>query len=163
MANSNPKRNDEMEPHEILSAGIPRGKARILANTLGLSESSVLKWQREPISDENPQATGSLNPIERTDRIFDFLLIYCPEMAAVLASRYQVKLDAFHTRLIREPLTEMEWRMKIAKGLRENAESIAAIIEGAPADVVRKEWEEAKLEIEEMVRRREAGEFQHNS
>jgi hypothetical protein len=149
-----------MDPHEILSLGIPRGKARILANTLGIGESLVTKWTREPASDENPNATGTPNPIERCDRIFDFLLIYSPEAAQMLASRYQGKLDEFYHRLLREPLSEQGWREKIARCLRESTESISALIEDAPAKVARQQWEEAKLHIEEAIRRKEAGERQ---
>jgi len=158
MTNMTTNRKEEMEPHEILSKGIPRGKARILANTLGIGESLVTKWTREPASDENPNATGTPNPIERVDRIFDFLLIYSPEAAQILASRYQTKLDSFYERLLREPLSEQGWREKIARCLRENSESIAALIEDAPAAETRQQWEEAKLHIEEAIRRKEAGE-----
>jgi hypothetical protein len=152
------KRNDEMEPHTLMELGVPRGKANILANVLGVGASLVTKWRREPASDESPNATGTPNPIERVDRIFDFFLIYSPGAAQILASRYQSKLDEFYSRVMREPLTEGEWRARLAQTLRENAEAIAALIENASPEVVRREWEQAKLKIEELVRRREAGE-----
>ena len=145
-----------MEPHEILQAGIPRGRARILANILGIGESLVTKWMREPASDENPNATGTPNPIERVDRIFDFFLIYSPVMAQALASRYQAKLDAFLSRIVREPMSDEDWNNKIGRCVRENADAIAALIEKTPQRA-RQEWEEAKLCIEEAVRRIEAG------
>ena len=146
-----------MEAYEIL-AMIPRGKARIVANLLGVSESLVLKWQREPISDENPAATGTRNPVERLDLIFDFFLIHDPKAAAVIASRYQAKLDEFYTRVLRQSLGENEWNTKIATSLRENAEAMSAIIEKASPTIAREQWERAKLQIEEMIRRIEAGE-----
>ena len=149
-----------MEPHEILEIGVPRGKSSILANILGIGKSLVTKWRREPASDESPNATGTPNPIERVDRIFDFFLIYSPEAAQILASRYQIKLDEFYCRLLREPLSEQAWREKIARCLRESTESLAALIEDAPATVARQQWEEAKLHIEEAIRRKEAGERQ---
>lgn len=149
-----------MEPWEILQTGIPRGKARHLANTLGVGESLVTKWMREPASDENPNATGTPNPIERVDRIFDFLLLYSPEAAQMLASRYLIKLDEFYVRLLREPLTADAYRAKVARSIREMAEATAVLIENAPANIVRKEWEEAKLVVEELIRRKEAGEQQ---
>ena len=152
------ERNPDVEPHEILSKAIPRGKARQLANVLGISESLVIKWQREPVSDENPNATGTPNPIERVDRIFDFMLIHSPDSAQVLASRYQAKLDEFYARVLRQPLSDQEWRTKVGHCLQQSAEAISAILEGAPASVVRQEWEEAKRAIEEIVRRKEAGE-----
>lgn len=152
------ERKSDVEPHEILNLAVPRGKARQLANILGISESLVLRWQREPVSDENPNATGSPNPIERVDRIFDFMLIYTPDSAQMLASRYQAKLDEFYDRLLRQPLTEEEWKAKVAHSLRQSADALAAIVADAPASVVRQEWEEAKRAIEEIVRRKEAGE-----
>ena len=149
-----------MEPFEILSLGVPRGKARVLGNALGVGESLVTKWTREPASDENPNATGTPNPIERCDRIFEFFLIYSPEAAQILASRYQIKLDEFYARMLREPLTAGEFATKLARGLRETAEALATLIENAPANVARREWEEAKLHVEEIIRRKEAGEQQ---
>lgn len=149
-----------MEPYEILQTGVPRGKSRILANTLGVGESLVTKWQRQPTSEENPTATGTPNPIERVDRIFEFFLIYSPEAAQILASRYQIKLDEFYARMLREPLTAEAFAAKLARGLRETAEALASLIENAPANVARKEWEEAKLHVEEVIRRKEAGEQQ---
>jgi hypothetical protein len=151
-------RNGDMEPFEILDMGIPRGKARVLANMLGIGESLVTKWKREPASDENQNATGTPNPIERVDRIFEFLLIYSPEAAQILATRYQIKLDEFFARMLREPLTAEAFALKLARGLRETTEALAMLIENAPANVARKEWEEAKLHVEEIIRRKEAGE-----
>lgn len=147
-----------MEPYEILKLGIPRGKARLLANSLGVGESLVTKWMREPASDENPMSTGTPNPIERCDRIFDFLLLYSQEAAQILASRYQIKLEEFYARLTREPLTAEAFAAKLALCLRQNTEALATLIENAPANVARKEWEEAKLHVEEIIRRKEAGE-----
>jgi len=154
----NQKRNHDMEAHEIMALAVPRGKARILANLLGVSESLVLKWQREPTSDENPNATGTPNPLERLDRIFDFCLLHNRSAAAIIASRYQAKLDEFYDSVLREPLAEHEWNSKIAEGMRETTQALAAIIEKAPSETVRKEWEEAQHRIEEIVRRIEAGE-----
>src|SRR5262245_20759241 len=134
----------EMEPYEILARGIPRGKAKMIASTLGVSESLVTKWTREPASDENPDARSTLNPIERVDRLFDFLLIYSPEMASVLASRYATKLHEFHTRQLRDPLSDADWHRQLGLCLRESGEAIAALVENAPASVVRQEWEQAK-------------------
>jgi len=151
-------REQEIEPHKILEMAIPRGKARVVANMLGVSESLVTKWARETASDENPHATGTPNPIERVDRIFDFMLIYSPEAAAVLASRYPSKLEEFYLRMSRTPLSDSDWQSQIARCLREAAEAISALVENASAETVRKEWEEAKLAIEEIVRRKEAGE-----
>jgi hypothetical protein len=152
------KRNGEMEPFEILEIGIPRGKPRQLANMLRISDSLVQKWMRPPASDEDPTATGTPNPIERVDRIFDFFLIYSLDAAQLLASRYQTKLDEFYARLVREPLTAEAFAAKLAECVRQNAEALAMLIENAPANVVRREWEEAKGHIEEIVRRKEAGE-----
>ncbi|HYP29377.1 MAG TPA: hypothetical protein VE262_21885 [Blastocatellia bacterium] len=147
-----------MEPHEILSRGVPRGKARLLANILGISESLVLRWQRQPVSEENRGATGTPNPIERVDRIFDFMLIHSPESAQMLASRYQAKMDEFLAKAVREPLSEKEWKEGVAGCLHQSAVVMTAIVGGAPAEVVRQQWEAAKLMIEEIVRRKETGE-----
>lgn len=155
-------RNSEMQPHEILSLIVPRGKARYLANMLGISESLVLKWQREPTSDENPTATGSQNPIERCERILEFAFLYSPEAGQLLVSHFQAMLDEFYVRVSRQPLTYNEWVQKVAKGNREVAEAISAIIEGQSGANTRREREEAKAAIEEIVTRREADE-QHIS
>ena len=152
-----------MQPPEILSQIVPRGKARYLANMLGISESLVLKWQREPTSDENPNATGAQNPIERCERILEFAFLYSPEAGQLLVSHFQSMLDEFYARVSRQPLTDNEWLKKVAKGNREIAEAISAIIEGKPGTITRKEWEEAKTVIEEIVTRTEAGETHHVS
>jgi hypothetical protein len=158
MENQKSNKECDMQPYEILQAIVPRGKARYLANMLGISESLVLKWQREPTSDENPNATGAQNPLERTERILEFAFLYAPEAAQLLVSHYQAMLDDFYERVARQPLTDNEWLKKLAKGNREIAEAISAIIEGQPGSITRKEWEEAKTVIEEIVTRREAGE-----
>jgi hypothetical protein len=160
--NMNEKRNAELQPYEILQEIVPRGKARYLANMLGISESLVIKWQREPTSDENPTATGASNPIERVERILEFAFLYSPKAAQLLVSHFQAMLSEFYARVTRQPLTSEEWRNKLGQGNVEVAEAISAIIQGEDPVKMRKEWEEAKAAIEEMVLRAEAGEQQHS-
>jgi hypothetical protein len=156
-------RNSDMQPHDILSNIVPRGKARYLANMLGISESLVIKWMRQPISEESPTATGAPNPIERVERIIEFAFLYSPEGAQLLVSHFQAMLDEFYARVTRQPLTSQEWRDKLGQGNVEVAEAISAIIRGDDAVKMRKEWEEAKSIVEEIVRRAEAGEQQRDS
>jgi hypothetical protein len=146
-----------IESYELFRQIAKNNKQR-LAAMFGVSPSMIEKMWKEPASDENQNATGAPNPIERMDALIDFCLVYCPELAQALVSRFQAKIDEHHLKNIRKPLSPEEWAKKIGQCSRESGEALAAIIEGANSQDVRKEWEDLKVIGEEIVRRKEAGE-----
>jgi hypothetical protein len=155
----NEVRSSDVQPYEILARAIPRGQGRSLANALGVSESLITKWLREPLSDEAPTATGVPNPIERFDLIFDWLLVHSPSTAQLVADRYRARFDEFMRRLVAEPLKDHEWSLKLGACVR----MVSDLLEDAPAEAIRDRWEDLKLSVEELIRRREAGESHSRS
>lgn len=148
-----------MESWEVLARAIPRGKARSLASALGVSESLVTKWLREPVSDESPTATGVPNPIERLDLVFDWLLVHSPSTAQLVANRYAARFEEFLGRVTQQPMRPGEWAGKVSSCFR----TLADLLQDADPDDLRDRWETSKLEIEELVRRAEAGQGAHGT
>jgi hypothetical protein len=148
------REQSQVEPFEILARAIPRGKARSLASALGVTESLITKWLREPLSDEAPTATGVPNPIERLDFIFDWMLVHSPSTAQLLAHRYAGRFEAFMDRIVSQPLKSGEWQAKLSDCFR----TLADLLQDSDPDDLRDRWEDCKLAIEELIRRREAGE-----
>ena len=54
-----------MESHEILKVAIDRAGAKQVASDLGVSTSLIYKWCEKPPEDENDDASGARNPLDR--------------------------------------------------------------------------------------------------
>lgn len=127
--------------------GIHDGQS--FAEFVGRSLSSVQKWKREPATDENPSASGLEDPITLCDRIFDWCLLHCPQMAELLAERYKRKLEAFKGRYnLRPAPTKGELSDQIMQIFREDSEFHHAIATGKSVADLRKEFADVVVKAE---------------
>ncbi|MEK6325483.1 MAG: hypothetical protein AABN33_27905 [Acidobacteriota bacterium] len=149
----------DIEPHDLMRLLIPDGKLASAGQMLGVSESQVSKWRREPASDDNVNGTGYVGPLDRLDRLYDFVLLYCPENLPLLRDRYAAKFDQHLSKKAGEPIDQGELELRLGAGVRELSEVVALVIEGSSGRELRKQWEAAKARIEEIVRRREKADF----
>ena len=60
-----------MESWEVLKQACDRVGAKVLAARLGLSTALVYKWCQPPRSDEEPDASGARNPLDRVRVILE--------------------------------------------------------------------------------------------
>jgi len=149
------KETIELEPHEIIEKGVGKHEGDEFAEFNNISRSSYEKWSRRPCSDESPSSTGLINPIKRMDRIFDWFLLRNPSMAVALVERYLRKLRRFRERQNVEPLTQCEYRARLAKVIAENTDVVTALVSGAPLSVVQKEMSEYQQELDQLMVRLE--------
>ena len=94
---------------ELLFAAMPHTRpAKELADFLGLSENTTIKWGREPLSDEAPMATGARNPANRFKIIWRyFALRYNRELARAWIAGMQRELDRCNAELAQDALSEI--------------------------------------------------------
>jgi hypothetical protein len=55
-----------MEPWQTLREAIPNRTAREVARHMHVTPDFVLRWRRQPLSDESPLGTGMASPLSRT-------------------------------------------------------------------------------------------------
>jgi len=141
----------EMDGHELIRAGVGTHETKAFARSVGCSVSLAEKYMREPASDESPDATGLVNPIERTDRIFDWLLLRHPDVAVLLAERYPRRLQAFRETQAKQPLTRAEMLVQLTKIIDEHADILKALIGGASVAEIRKENAQFQAVLEDLL------------
>lgn len=144
-----------MEAHRVMRALIPDRLTRIAARIIGVSESYITKWRREPASEANPNGTGLDSPLDRVDRLFDFTLAHSPEKLPLLRDRYPARFDQILSHIAQQPISQVELEVKLSGCMRDVNELLASILEGSGD--LRCQWEGVKSRIEELVRRKEQG------
>lgn len=150
--------NADLDAHELLRGGVGKHETREFAEFVGCSVSAAEKYMREPTSDEEPNATGIVNPLLRVDRIFDWFLLRHPDCALLLAERYPRRLRRFREAQAQQPVTEDALRSHLLKTLDENNDVIKALVGGSPVAVIRRELAQFNAEVEQHLCRIEANE-----
>lgn len=130
-----------------------------LAEMLDVSTSYVEKWLRPAPTADRPGASGYRNPVDFTDAIFDFWLLYCPVFAELFVRRYQRKLVAHKDRQ-RQAFapTRREIETKISDFFREQADVFSALSRQASSEELFQEWLEAQHKFEDLLASLEASE-----
>lgn len=75
-----------MKSFEVLKRAIPDGKVDEVAKKLGVHGDTVRRWRREPESDDAPQATGRVSPLDRIETLVDAVLLVNPSGAHAVAA-----------------------------------------------------------------------------
>lgn len=119
----------DMNGWEVLSGAIPRGEADDIAVLMGVSQNTIQKWCREPLSDEEPEATGRRNPVDYFLRLVNALYARHPEGAEMVFDRVQHEravLRKRHGRVDQPTPAEMESALRqIGREVAEMADAIA--------------------------------------
>lgn len=119
----------DMDGWRVLNEAIPRGEADEIAAPLGVSSDTIRRWCREPLSDEDPNATGRRNPVDYFLRLVNALYARHPEGAEMVFDRIQHEravLRKRHGRLDQPTPAEMESALRqIGREVAEMADAIA--------------------------------------
>ncbi|MEW6212517.1 MAG: hypothetical protein AB1631_29595 [Acidobacteriota bacterium] len=134
------KERDEVTTHEIFQI-IPRGKLSLLAAMLHLTPDAVRRWCREPLSDENPTGTGSLNPLDRLRIIISFAHAECPAMAVAIEEWISALNREHYERMKGAAFTAAQRVAQVRRTIREIADVMEAIATG----------DDLEREIAEMI------------
>ena len=67
-----------MEAWRTLRAAIPNRTALEVARQMHVTRDFVLRWRREPLSDEAPLATGMASPLSRTIELINAVFLVNP-------------------------------------------------------------------------------------
>ncbi len=86
-----------MDAWKTLKTVIPDGQVKAVAARMHVSHDYVLRWRREPFSDEAPMATGMASPLSRVCDLIDTTFLVNPLGAGLLVE---------HVRLHHELLTD---------------------------------------------------------
>jgi hypothetical protein len=73
-----------MEPWRTLREAIPNRKAAEVARQMHVSRDFVLRWRREPLSDEAPLGTGMASPLSRTIELINAVFLVNPAGASLI-------------------------------------------------------------------------------
>lgn len=119
----------DMDGWRVLNEAIPRGEANEIAAPLGVSSDTIRRWYREPLSDEDPNATGRRNPVDYFIRLVNALYARHPEGAEMVFDRIQHEravLRKRHGRMPEPTPAELESALRqIGREVVEMADAIA--------------------------------------
>ncbi len=120
----------DMDGWRVLDEAIPRGEADEIAALMGVSEDTVNRWRRRPLSSEDHNATGRRNPIDYFLRLINALYVRNPEGAEKVLDRVMHERAVLRKRHGRGALptpTEMESALRrIGREADEMADAVAA-------------------------------------
>jgi hypothetical protein len=142
----------EERTNEIIDACVPHGTAPKLARYLSCSAELVNSWRRRPVSDEEPYGTGFHNPLDRVEAIQDHAFAHAPAEAHRIHQYLSKRYDEHFSYRSKTPFTIEQRDKDLAEIHQEMSDAIQAILLRAPADRVRKEWEDVRREMEALVR-----------
>lgn len=108
---------------------IPRGEADEIAALMSVSEDTINRWCRKPLSDEDHDATGRRNPVDYFLRLLNALYVRNPEGAKkvfdrIMHERATLRQRQGHTTQASQEEIESTLR-QIGRELDEMADSIA--------------------------------------
>jgi hypothetical protein len=86
-----------MQPWQTLKQAIPDRQVRPVAERMHVGHGYVLRWRREPESDEAPAATGMVSPLSRTCNLIDAVFLGNPVGAGLIVEHVDM-----HFRLLTE-------------------------------------------------------------
>lgn len=119
----------DMNGWRVLEEAIPRGEADEIAALMGVSEDTVHRWCRKPLSNEDHNATGRRNPIDYFLRLINALYARHPEGAEMVFDRVlheRAVLRKRHGRCALPTSTEMESALRrIGREADEMADAVA--------------------------------------
>lgn len=134
--------------YEVLKKAIDKAGAKYVADGLTLSLPLVYKWCNEPESDENPEASGTANPLDRVIKLYELT----GDMGIIqwLCRR----AEGF---LVKNPEIDITRRgsliSELQKIIKEFSDLLSAVSESIKdnkiskdeAEQIRKEWEALKI------------------
>jgi hypothetical protein len=133
---------------KIVDACVPRGTTDKLARATCRSEESVNVWRRRRRAGVPGQ--NKFNPLELVELIQDHAFAHAPAEAHRIHRYFARRYDEHFSYRENKPLSSQQRDERLADVGREYAEAIEAILL-LPSDRARKEWEELKRKMEEMV------------
>jgi hypothetical protein len=124
---------------------IPYGRAEEIAEGMNVSLDTVHRWMRAPLSSENPNATGRVNPIDYVVRLIKAVDEVIPggghEIAAAIVS-VVAGLDAKHTQIPAEIESLLRDRVRADTELANALTKWQQEIEGAKKQPARRKRED---------------------
>jgi hypothetical protein len=151
-----------MKSWEVLRQASDGIGIKALAAKLNLSSALVYKWCQEPPSEEEPEASGARNPLDRVSAIFQ--ATRDPEVInylCMVADGFFVQNPAIPVRDPQEPMLAATQRMvqDFAGLLGEISASIEddGVISESEAGRIRACWERLKSQAEQFVVASEQG------
>jgi hypothetical protein len=119
MKNGDPVRaNKEMDGWKVLVKSLPDGEpltVEMFAELMGVSVDLVYRWQRRPLTSEEPDSTGRRNPIDYFGRLVCALYAVNPEGAELVfewADHLRAELRARHGAANSIPLEKVEEKLR---------------------------------------------------
>lgn len=89
-----------VDSYKILERIIQRGRSKVVAQFMHVSEDLVRRWRREPVSDEELLATGMRNPIDRVEDLIKICFLDNPRETALIVEHingFYQDLVSLHT------------------------------------------------------------------
>lgn len=90
-----------MDSYKILETIIQRGRSKAVAQFMHVSEDLVRRWRREPGSDEEREATGMRNPIDRCEDLIKICFLENPRETGLIVEHivaFYQDLTALHAK-----------------------------------------------------------------
>lgn len=87
-----------MSGFETLEQAIPRGDSDAIADFLGVHSDEVRRWRREPVSDEQPTATGRRSPLDRGCDLITAVFLTNPDGAELIVEHFRSHLARLQAR-----------------------------------------------------------------
>lgn len=151
------------ETYQVLREAIDAVGVKKVASALDVSTSLVYKWCQEPKSDENPDASGVTNPLDRLLKIYDVTdeldLIHhiCRRAGGFFTPNPAVE-HSMETRFVSETIAILD---KFADLMRYAERSLFndGKIDKDESNKIRRDWDRLKSHLERFVACCEAGTF----
>lgn len=146
------------DAYEVMDLVLHRGDARMLACDLGLSPSTIRAWCQVPCTEEEFGNHGRLGPLQRLDRVIDFVLAqdHRPDRAYPVGHHVARRLKGLFVPL---PLPacsdDSEMLSKVCSVLKEVGQGLevtrVAWMEESPGVITARERKKVLLELEEAM------------
>ena len=136
-----------MDPWKTLKCVIPDGQVKAVACRMRVSHDYVLRWRREPFSDEAPMATGMASPLSRVCDLVDACFLINPPEAGLIVE---------HVKLHHELLTDAAGIQGFNGSPSERALASADLLTQATAAVVSLGMAEGDDTLRKLVLLRDA-------
>lgn len=153
-----------MNSWEVLRLATDRIGAKALAAKLNLSTALIYKWCQEPPTDEDPEASGARNPLDRIGAVYD--ATQDPEIINWLCMRaggfYVANPDIQPGTEDTELLTTTQRLVQDFGGLLSEISTgfeDDGLINAEEAERIRQSWERLKTQAEKFVVACEQGYF----
>lgn len=152
-----------MNSWEVLKAATDRIGAKALAAKLNLSTALIYKWCQEPPTDEDPDASGARNPLDRLGAVYDatedpeIINWLCARADGFYVANPAIKPGTEDTELLTTTQRLVQDFSKLLGDI--SAGSDDGLIEPHEAAKIRQSWERLKTQAEKFVVACEKGYF----